>query len=261
MTATYADSVKLALVGESGAGKTHQAGYLIETFGADNVGIVNCERGLNTIATLLTADNVFNANSIEDMRKAWAWAKERYDRPDAHLFIDGGSRVMQWISNREHGGADKALEAVVTGRRNDMADSVKPFLRYITDKQVIDTQKVWIRGARDAEIFWASWLALRCNLYATFWAEKTPTGQYERSFPWTVDAPGNGMRNAIIGAFDFVFHIVRVRGEGMKVITAPDDFKYRCKRRLDPRMGIDIPDEIADFNLAKFYAALKPVAA
>jgi hypothetical protein len=168
---------------------------------------------------------------------------------------------MQWISNREHGGADKALEAVVMGRRNDMPDAIKPFLRYVTDKQVIDTQKVWVRGARDAEIFWNGWLALKCNLYATFWAEKTPTGQYDRNFPWTVDAPGNGMRNAIISSFDYVFHLVRVRGEGFRAMTGPDDPKYRCKRRLDPRIGIEIADEIPDFNLATFYQSLKQTVA
>jgi hypothetical protein len=134
----------------------------------------------------------------------------------------------------------------------------KPFLRYVTEKQAIDTAKVWIRGGRDAEIFWASWLKLRCNIYATFWTQMTPAGQFDTKLPWTVDAPGNKMRDAILGAFDFVFHLVRVRGEGFRAFTGPDDPKYKCKRRLDFRTGLTIPDVIEDFNLASFYSTLKP---
>ena len=40
--------------------------------------------------------------------------------------------------------------------------------------------------------------------------------------------------------------------------TGPDDTKYKCKRRLDPRRGIVIPDEIENFNLADFYRTVKP---
>ena len=250
------ETVKLALVGESGSGKTHQAGYLIEGFGADNVGLISCERGLGTIKSLLTPENVFVAETYEDLRKAHVWAKERYDRPDAHVFIDGASRVMQWLSNREHSGADRVLEALVLGREPKEAD--KPFLRYITKDAKIDTVKIWIRGGRDAEIFWDAWIKAQWNLYATFWTILTPSGQFEKKLPWTVDAPGDGMRNAVISSFDYIFHLERVKGEGFRAHTAPDSGKYRCKRRLDPRLGLDIPDEIEDFNLAEFYRTLKP---
>lgn len=254
----FNETVKLALVGDSGSGKTHQVRHIIEAFGADNVGIVSCEKGLGTIQTLLTPDNVFVADSIEEMREAWGWASKRYNRPDAFVVIDGGSRVMQWISNREHGGADQMLEYVYSGKPiPDMPAAIRPFLRYLTEKKVIDIMKVWIRGGRDAEIFWAAWLKLDCNLYASFWREKTSAGQYDKSLPYTVDTPGNGMRNAIYSAFDYVFHIERV-GTGATVFTGLADPVHKCKQRVDPALGINIPDEIPDFNLAKFYQALKP---
>lgn len=249
MSEGHSKTVKMALAGESESGKTHQAGYLIEAFGADNVGIISAERGLNTIISLLTPENVRECDSIDDVRAAFAWAKQRYDRPDAHLFIDGGTRILDWIANAEHKGADDCLEYVVSGE--PVPSNLQEFRRFITKEKNIDTGKVWQRIAMNSYMLLDAFKKGDWNLYMTFWADKTPTGQYNRDWPMQVDAQGKGSRDAVYGTFDYVFHVVK-NAEKKRVVYTETSFKYKCKRRLDHRLGVVIPEEITDFNLASF---------
>lgn len=254
MSESYSETIKLALCGESESGKTHQAGYLIEEFGADNVGIISAERGLNTIVSLVTPENVRECDSMDDVRAAFKWAKERYDRHDGHLFVDGGTRILDWIANAEHKGADDCLECVVKGE--PVPAELAEFRRFITKEKNIDTGKVWQRIAMNSVMFLDALKKARWNLYMTFWADKTPTGQYNRDWPMQVDAQGKGSRDAVYGTFDYVFHIVK-GGDKKRVVYTETSSKYKCKRRLDPRLGIVIPEEMVDFNLAKFVRMLR----
>lgn len=259
---TFKETEKYALYTKSGGGKTFQIGHLIEAFGADNVGIVSCEDGLGTIETLVTPENVKPCNDLNGLREAYKWATERYAGTDKWVAVDGGTRVLQWVANGQFGGADLMLETVLKGTKAmDLPADIKPFARYLTDKGVIDTQKIWIRIGRDCEILMDAWKRLPCNLVWTFWEEETSRGQYDKGLPWKPDAPGKAATAAIVNTFDWVIRLKREGGKAATALLDPTSIEYIAKHRIDPRKGIEIPAAIADFNLAKFHQRIKGTAA
>ncbi len=76
----YAETLKIATYGEPGSRKTLQAGYLIDSIGHENVGIISCEGGLNTIQSKLDERYVQRVNSLDEFRKAYAWSKQTFTR-------------------------------------------------------------------------------------------------------------------------------------------------------------------------------------
>jgi hypothetical protein len=100
------------------------------------------------------------------------------------------------------------------------------------------------------------WAKLPCNVYWTFWEDQTSLDQYRKGLPWQVDAPGKAGRDAIYGTFDF---ILRLTIEDGKVKAAHDPTRRiaRTKARDDWAAGIRVPNEMMDFQLARFVALIK----
>ena len=70
MSEAFTETAKIALFGANSTGKTLQIRSLIETFGAENVGIVSCEDGLKVIRSSVRPEQVKECNSIGEMREA-----------------------------------------------------------------------------------------------------------------------------------------------------------------------------------------------
>lgn len=258
--AVFKETEKYALYGDSSAGKTDQIGNLIEAFGADNVGIVSCEDGLGTIETLTTSKNVFTADTVDLFREAYTWAKQ-YEGTDKWVCVDGGSRVIQQISNDQATGCDAMYEMVLGG--------VKPFnlpvnLRkyaawYITKGGDIDRFAVNQRVAIIVEQMFDAWKRLPCNMYWSFWEELSPSSSdyLKRELPWKPDSSGKKAMDAIQRTFDWMFRLKRVSGGPPTAYTDTASGEYRAKQRLDRRKGIDVPAAITNFNLAEFHKRIK----
>jgi hypothetical protein len=246
------ETTKIALFGANQSGKTLQIGNLIRAFGAANVGIVSCEDGLKTVASVVDPQHIYECNGIADLREAYKWAAARYAGPDKWVCVDGGTRAMQWKAGEVWAGSDDAYTAIASGTsRANLPKELRPFLRFITKDGDIDGQRQWIQIGRDIEFEIGRWVRLPSNMYWTFWEDETSKGQYEKGLPMQVDAPGKAGRDAIYGAFDFVMRLVR---EGEKVVAKhdPDRKMIRSKTRDDWAGSIKVPTTIKDFNLAAF---------
>jgi hypothetical protein len=243
-------NLKIALYADSEGGKTLQIGHLIERFGAENVGIISCESGLTTISSRINPDYVKQCDSLDDLRKAFGWAKERFTRADQWVCVDGGSRVLQWVRDENWGNAEQAAELLMEGKRRDMlSDGLKPYARFVTKDMSLDGQRIWIQVGMDCERLMDAFIKLPSSVYWNFWEELTSKGQYEKGLPWKPDTPGNGAFNSIRRAFDYVFRLTR---EG-ELITAQcsNSPKAFAKKRDDWEI-VKVPSEIKDFNLATF---------
>lgn len=250
-------NIKVACYAATGGRKTLQIGHLIEKYGAENVGIISCEAGLNTIKSLVKPEYVFEANSIDDVRKGYAWAKERFTRPDQWVCIDGGSRVLMQIRDEWWSGAERALEQVLNGvRQQDLPASLKRFAVYLTKGNEINSQQVWIKVATEAERLFNAFVRLPSSSYWTFWAEKSQLDQYTKGLPWKPDTPGSGSFAAIQGAFDFIMYLT-ADGDSCTAHCSDQSKVYYAKHRDDWRAGVRVPDEIEKFRLDEFVEAVR----
>lgn len=251
----YEETFKGAGYAETGGKKTLQIGHLIEAFGAENVGILSCERGLSTINSLLDERYIFRVDSIDDLRQGYAWAKENgFNTPDKWVCVDGGSRVLDWVQQEIFGGAQLALETILSGTsRRELDAKVRKYAPFVTKEEDLNNQQMWIRTGFECSRLLDSFVKLGSNMYWTFWKEMTSLDQYRKGPPAIPDTPGKGALGAVKGAFDFIFHLVP-NGE---TVTAhfrnpPGNNSYYGKTRDDWRGGIKVPDSIPDFNLASF---------
>jgi hypothetical protein len=250
------NNLKIALYADSEGGKTLQIGHLIERFGAENVGILSCEGGLTTIGSRINPEYVRVCDGLDDLRKGFVWAKERFTRPDQWVCVDGGSRVLQWIRDENWGNSEKVMELLLDGKRRDMLpDDIKPFARFVSKELSLDGQRIWIQVGTDCERLFDAFIKLPSSVYWNFWEELTSKGQYEKGLPWKPDTPGNGAFNAIRRAFDYVFRLTREAG----TITAQctNTPKAFAKKRNDQAV-FDLPNEIKGFNLADFVVKAMP---
>lgn len=101
------------------------------------------------------------------------------------------------------------------------------------------------------------YVRLPCSMYWTFWEELTNLDQYSKGPPWVPDTPGKGSRDALKGAFDFVLRLVREGNSSTALCDDGQQNKYYAKRRDDRSAGIEVPNEIKDFNLASFVTKLR----
>ena len=259
----YGESTKVALYGAVGTRKTLQIGHLIETFGAENVGIVSCEHGLGTIKSLINPDGVYGINEenakespLVGFRNGWAWAEKAYNRPDAWVCVDGGSRVIQWLQDEIVGGTDRCMEAMIGGlSKTDLPADLRKFARFVTKDLDINGQAQWIALANATQQMLNAWMRLRCSMYWTFWEEQTSLDQYKKGLPWRPDCPGKGSLDAILGSFDFIFRLHyegKVPEGGVNAGCDVASKVYRAKVRDDWRSGAQVPKEIQGFNLAEF---------
>src|SRR6185503_21146357 len=77
-TKPFNETLKMAAYGANNSRKTLQIGHLIETFGAANVGIISCERGLNTIKSKLDERYIKVVDNKQELRDAWKWANDSF---------------------------------------------------------------------------------------------------------------------------------------------------------------------------------------
>ena len=261
--AVFKETEKYALYGDSWSGKTDQIGLLIEAFGADKVGIVSCEDGLGTIETLAKPENVFLIDSVpggvlEGMRGAYAWAK-KYSGPDSWVCVDGGSRVLQQISNAQQSGCDAMYEMVINGTdpKNLPAHLKKYAAWFLTKDRLVDGFSVNRKTAIIIEEMLDAWKLLPCNMYWSFWEELTSIDQHKRDKPWKPDSSGKKAMDSIQRTFDWMFRLRRTGGGPTTAYTNPASTEYRAKYRIDRRKGIEIPEEIPNFNIAEFHKRIK----
>lgn len=246
------ETTKIALFGANQSGKTLQIGNLIRALGAESVGVVSCEDGLKTVASVVDPQHVYECNSIADLEKAFTWASSRYAGAGKWVCVDGGTRAMQWIAGEVWAGADACYEALALGTsRGNLAKEIRPYLRFITKDGDIDGQRQWIQIGRDIDFQINRWVKLPSNMFWTFWECETSLDQYRKGPPMQVDCPGNAGRDAIYGSFDYILRLTR---DGERVVAKHDPARklIRSKTRDDWRGGVKVPTEMKDFNLATF---------
>lgn len=254
--AVFRETQKYALYAKYGVGKTRQAGHLIKAFGAANVGLVSCEDGLGTIETLLTPEAVFLVKGMADVDRAKAWAKTKYAGREKWVFVDGMSRVLQWIEQRELCGTDDMYDALVkAGDIGKVPVNLKPFARHLTKDGLLDVFSVNRRIKRDCTQEMDDWREVPCNVVFTFWEEETWGSGFPPKMgpPWHPEAPGKGAVDAIIKTCDWVFRLTRASNGPLVAHTDPAATLYVAKQRLDMDKGIVIEPEIKDFNIAEFH--------
>lgn len=251
----YAETLKLAAYAETGGKKTLQIGHLIEAFGAENIGLISCERGLNTINSLVDERYVYRVDSLDGLRAAWKWANDNgFNTPDKWVCVDGGSRVLDWVQQEIFGGAMKALEEILGGKsRRDLDAAVRKFAPFVTKEEDLNNQQMWIRTGFECSRLLDSFVKLGSNMYWTFWKEQTSLDQYRKGPPAIPDTPGKGALSAVKGTFDFIFHLVP-NGEAVTAYfrNPPGSNSYYGKTRDDWRGGIKVPDSMPNFNMAEF---------
>jgi hypothetical protein len=250
----FSETIKCAAYGATSSRKTLQIGYLIETFGAENVGVISCERGLNTIRSLADERYIKVAEDRDGLRAAWAWAKETFTRPDQWVCVDGGTRALQWIHNDIFGGTQRAYEMVLSGTgKKDLPAALRPFAAFITGNDEMNSQGMWIRVGSEAERLLNTFVKLPSNMYWTFWEEQTNIDQYRKGVPWRPDTPGNGALGAVKGTFDFIFRLISEGEQSTAIFRNPvGNNENYGKTRDDWRGGVKVPDRMPAFNLAQF---------
>lgn len=256
----FAETLKMAAYGANNARKTLQIGHLIETYGAENVGIINCERGLNTIKSLVNPKYVRTVENKAQLREAYAWARDNFPSTDHWICVDGGTRVIQWLYDDVFGTAEKAYQAILNGTpKSNLPPDLRAYAAFITSNQEIDTGRLWGKlGTESTRLLDSMVVKLPSNVYWTFWEEQTSIDQYRKGVPWKPDTPGNLSFGAIKGAFDFIFRLIPA-GETSTAYfrNPPGNNENYGKTRDDWRGGIKVPDVITDFNLAKLTKQLK----
>ena len=250
----YDETLKLAAYAPTGGKKTLQIGYLIDLVGVENVGIISCERGLQTIKSKVDERFIKQVTSREELRSAWGWANEKFNRPDQWVAVDGGTRVLDWVQAEIFGGAQSALEQIINGvQKRDLPPEVRKYAPFVTKELDLNTQQMWIQTGFQCQRLLDSFVKLGSNMYWTFWEERTSIDQYTKGPPAIPDTPGKGSLNAVKGVFDYIFRLLP-NGD---TVTAqfrnpPGNNAIYGKTRDDWDGGIKVPDSIAGFRLDEF---------
>jgi hypothetical protein len=247
----FAETLKCAAYGASSSGKTLLIGDLIETYGAENVGVISCEHGLHTIKSLIDERYVKVAEDRAGLRLAWAWAKDNFSGPNQWVCVDGGTRVLQWIQGDVFGTAQRAYEEVLGGKPKSKLDAeLRAYAIYISGNEEINTQGLWGRVGSEAERLFNSFVKLPSNMYWTFWEQLTSIDQYKKGVPWKPDTPGNLSFGAINGTFDFIFRMLPVTDKRSTAVfrNPPGNNESFTKTRDDWRSA-KIPARIPEFKL------------
>lgn len=246
----FNETIKAAAYGATGSRKTLQIGHLIEEYGVENVGIISCERGLNTIRSLLDKRYIRVAEDRAGLRSAWAWARDNFSGPDQWVCVDGGTRVLQWIQGDVFGTAQRAYEEVLSGKAKSKLDpDLRAYAMFITGNDEINTQALWSRVGSEAERLFNSFVKLPSNMYWTFWEELTSIDQYKKGKPWKPDTPGNLSFGAIRGTFDYIFRLIPGSESSTAIFRNPSGNNENYVKTRDDWRSTRIPDRIADFKL------------
>lgn len=254
----YQESLKFAAYATNNGHKTLLIADLIQEFGVENVGIINCEHGLGTIKSLLDQRYIKEATNLEELRTAWGWANEHFKGRDKWVVVDGGSRALNWINHAIFRGAQGALEGMLDGTQRTALDpAVRKYASYISKDMDMNSQQMWWRTGYECEQLLDAFVRIGSNMYWTFWEDQTSISQYVKGVPWIPDTPGKGALAAVKGAFDFIFRLIP---DGDKTIAyfrnPPGNQANYTKTRDDWHGGYKVPDVDTDFNLGKFARTL-----
>lgn len=252
---THQENAKVALYAPWGGRKTLQIGYLIEAFGAENVMVVNAERGLNTIGSKLTVpDNVLTVPNLTELRANFGKVQAFADGPHKYVCLDGASRVVSWMANEQLNGADRFYEAM---KKNlpQRPDDIQ-YGRFI-QKGEINSMAIYNRVGRDSETLWNAWVGLNANVYVNFLEELTGTTGFEKTFPYGPDVPGKVGLTVVMSTFDYVGRLTFDQGRLVAGFDPTEKHIYLAKVRNDRDGGIIIPPTIPDFNLAEFFKLVR----
>lgn len=254
----YATNLKVALYAPSGGRKTLQAKHLIERYGAANVGIISCEQGLSTIASVVDQRYVREVTSLKDLGAALKWAAETFVKPDQWVVVDGGSRVLNWVRDDIFGGAERVFNMLLQGKSTrELEANDRQYAFFITKGEELNTQAMWIKVASKSRAVFDSFVKLKPSIYWTFWEEMSNIDQFRKGLPWKPDTPGKGTFDELKGAFDFVGRLVRTDDEfSTAYFNDGEPAKYYAKRR-DDWGNVRVPNEMAKFNLASFVHGLR----
>lgn len=254
-TATFTETVKAALYAPWGGRKTLQIAHLIEAFGAENVLVVNTERGLSTIKSRLTVpDNVVQATSLGELRAAFGKKVRPFATgPDKYICLDGGSRVVGWMANEQLNGADRYYEAMKKNLPQETEDL--QYGRFI-QKGEINSMAVYNKVGRESETLWNAWVGLNANVYVNFLEELTGTTGFEKTFPYGPDVPGKVGLTAVMSIFDYVGRLTYEKGQLIAGFDVTSKL-YMAKVRDDRNAGIIVPPTITEFNLAEFFKLVR----
>lgn len=257
-SAGFQDTIKIALYGQFGSRKTQQIASLIDLVGAENVLIISAERGLSTVKSKLTTpENVIAVTNIDELRGAWARAKE-FGTPAKFVVIDGMSQVLEWIANQQMSSAEAYYD--LKARNLTIPDKLLPFGRFITDRGAVDSIRIYGRIGRESENLISSWIGLNTNLYFNFLEDKVGQSGYEKTLPYSVDVPGKVGLKAVFSSFDFIGRLF-YDAEGRLVGGFDSQSRIYMARTREDRSLVTIPKEIVDFNLGDFIKLLSGQAA
>ena len=251
------NSIKIAAYGRWSSRKTLQIASLIDRFGADNVIIVNADKGIGPVASV--ARNVVTANSLDELRKAYGEVvKFIKDKPDSWLCLDGMTRVMNWIADEALGGADEYAEQIALGVPHAGIETrLKPYRRFVTDSGTVDTMRIYGLIGTDSKNLLGAWLRLDCNLYSTYLEDQTSNGR-EKGPPYVPDVPGQVGLKAVMSTYDFVIRLT-IKGGKCVAQMDPTSQLYLSRTREDQTVSGPLPKEIEDFNLAAFVDRIRGV--
>lgn len=257
---SFTETLKLAAYAPTGGRKTLQIGYLIDTYGAENVAIISAEHGLRTIHSKLDERFVRVVDSREDLRSAWAWAHENFNAPTKWVCVDGGTRVLNWVHAEIFGGAQLALEQMMNGiARTSLSPEIRRYASFVTRDLDLNSQQMWIQTGFQCERLLDSFVKLGSNMYWTFWEEQTSLDQYRKGPPAIPDTPGKGALSALKGTFDFIFRLVAHGRTATAQFRNPNGLNtIYSKTRDDWDGGLEIPNEIPEFNLGRFTQLIQP---
>lgn len=249
----FNETLKLASFAATGGRKTLQIGYLIDLVGVENVGIINADRGLTTIKSKTDDRYVKTVDSRDDLRAAWAWARDNFAQPHQWVVIDGGTRVLNWVQQEIFSGAQAALDGMIAGIPRGELKDVRKYASYVSKELDLNTQQMWWQTGQQCERLLDSFVKLGSNMYWTFWERQTSLSQFQKGPPWKPDTPGTGALEAVKRAFDFIFRLV---SDGDQVTAyfrnpAGSSLNYG-KVRDDWDGGIKVPNSIANFRMDEF---------
>jgi len=174
----FVESIKMAGYGATSSRKTLQIGYLIERFGAENVGVISCEHGLGVIGSLTDSRYIHVADDLEGLRKGYKWAKGNFSGTGQWVCVDGGSRVLQWINHEIFIGAQRALDGVIAGTAKSALDpAIRKYASYIEKEITLNSQQMWWRTGYECERLLDGFIKIGSNMYWTFWEDQTSVSQ------------------------------------------------------------------------------------
>ena len=280
------DPLKICLYGEYGRRKTEQAGRLIDLVGGANVLIVEADQGLATIRSKLNGVTKVRpvCHRIYDPgdRGKFLSFVDAYDKeitpwavkhPSGWVITDGATDIHNWIKNEQFEFFERYWQEKCT--QGEAAPWLRPFSRFITNKDEANTQLLYEKVGRDSQGFVVAMRALPCHWLALYREDLCGKGERpgEKVRPYGPDVPGKVGLEAVMSAFDIVGRLWYQNCPGSKAtpcklggdkvvdgrhtlphLTAgfdPTTRDYMARVRQDLEAGNVIPPTVVDFDLAR----------